>query len=126
MTLIMIDASAWIECLRGTEIGARVQKCLERNKCMTPSIIVSEICSHTQRTGFDPEAAFRAVATTEIVPLTAELSKTAGLLHARHKTKNDKFSIGDAVLLATARKFEAKILTKDGDFRNMPEAILLK
>ena len=126
MTPIMIDASAWIELIEGTELGRRVQKYLDDCDCLTSSLTVAEVCSKARRKGNYEEAAFQSMTTTDIIPLTGEIAKTAGMLHAYHHEKNSKFSMGDAVILATARKLGAKILTKDTDFRNIPEAILLK
>lgn len=126
MTIVMIDSSAWIELIDGTKTGLLVQEYLDRYECVTPSIVVAEVCSKAKRKGSFEDVVFGALATKPIISLSAQTARSAGLLHAQHHGKNGKFSIVDAVILATAREMKAKILTKDSDFRNIPEAILLK
>jgi len=126
MTIVMIDSSAWLELIHGTELGLSVEKFLNKHKCITPATVVAEVCSKARRTGDFEENAFTAMSTVEIVPLTAEIARNAGVLHAQLHAKNSKFGIIDATVLSTARKFNSKILTKDSDFRVFPEVILLK
>ncbi len=126
MTAITIDASAWIELFEGTNIGKQVQNYLDSNEAVTPSIVIAEVCSAAKRKGIDADAAFHAMSTSTVVHLTPELARKSGILHAQLRRENSKFSLGDAVVLATARQLNAKILTKDSDFRDFPEAIVLK
>ena len=126
MTSVMIDSSAWIDLFEGKDNGILVQEFLEKKDCCTPSVVVAEVCSKIHKKGFDVDMAFRALTSMPIIPLTAEIAKSAGILHSTHHSRNPKFALADAIVLATAREMNAKILTKDTDFRNVPEAILLK
>ena len=126
MASVMIDSSAWIELFEGTETGKRVQKILNESTCLTPSIVVAEVCSRTRRKGGDVNVAYNEMCKADIIPLTGETGRIAGEFHATQRIKKPSFGIVDSVIIATARASKAKLLTCDADFKTFPETILLK
>lgn len=127
MNRFVIDSWAWIEYLKGSSKGLRIRKEIENGaELLTNSVSVAEIISKIKREGMDIEIAWSALTSlSKIVPCDEDFSKNAGLTHAEIKKKVLNFSLGDAFVLYTARKFNAKILTGDPDFSNIKEAELL-
>lgn len=121
----MLDSSAWIEVLQGTEIGKIVQKHLDKGTCMTPSIVLAEVCSKAAQRALDTDLCARAIRTTPIVALDAEIAHTAGLLHAHYRQTHPKFALSDGIVLATARSEKKKVLTKDTDFCGIHDAVVI-
>lgn len=124
MTNRVVDSWAWIEYLRGTEKGQHLKKEIEAgSKLFTHSVTVAEIISKTKRDAGDTETAWHALLSlSKIIETDAEFAKEVGLLHADIKSKRPNFSLSDAFSLFAARKYGAKVLTGDPDFKGLPEA----
>jgi len=124
----VIDASAWIEYLDGTETGKSVIKIAEDNstEVFTSAATVAEVVSKFLRANKDVKIAFASINNLTVVfNLTQEISMAAGQIHAAAKKTNKNFGMLDAFVVATARKFGAKILTCDSDFRGFKEAVII-
>lgn len=127
MTKYALDSWAWIEYLKGSNKGLRIKNEIEQNsELLTNSISVAEIISKVKREEMNVETAWNALTTlSKIIVCDDEFAKNAGLTHAETKKKVPNFSLGDAFVLYTARKFKAKVLTNDPDFSGLKEAELL-
>lgn len=128
MSKYVIDAWAWVEYLIGSEFGAKVKEILddERNEAYTCAITLAEVISKTAREGRDTKAAYALVSgNSQVANVDEALSVEAGLLQCEMRKTLKDFGIADAYVLATARKFRAKILTGDPHFKNMKEAVLI-
>ena len=127
MSEYVVDSWAWIEYLKGSNRGLRIKEEIE--KCsilLTNSISVAEVISKVKRNEMDVEIAWNAMVNlSKTVPCYEDFSKEAGLAHAEIKKKTPNFSLGDAFVLQTARKFAAKILTGDPDFAGIKEAEII-
>ena len=123
----LIDTSAWIEYLEGSEIGEEVNKILENknNEIFIIDLIIAETISKVKRKKRDVDSAFRITNNAKIINIDSLTAKEAGLLHAQEKQKNESFSITDALIIKTAEKINVKILTKDPHFKSFKEAIIL-
>jgi predicted nucleic acid-binding protein len=125
----VIDAYAWIEYLIGSEAGKRVKTFLETesNEIYTCAVTVAEVISKTAREGRDPETAYNIIVSdSHIIDIDEELSKEAGILHAKMRKTVRDFGLADAYVLAVARETNSKVLTGDPHFRRIKEAILIK
>ena len=60
-----------------------------------------------------------------IVGLTPEIAKEAGVSHADIKKKVRNFGLVDAIILVSARKLKAKIVTGDKHFKGFKETVWL-
>lgn len=123
----LIDTSAWIEYLEGSEKGKKVYSIIEENKneIFTISLIIAELISKMQRKHSKAESAFNIISSCKLIDLNQIDSKEAGLLHAQEKEKNNSFSLADALIITAAKKNNLKIITTDNYFKNFPEAILI-
>lgn len=127
MSRYVVDSWAWVEYFKGNSRGLRVKEEIEKNtEFMTNSISVAEIISKFKREGMDAEIAWNALITlSRIIPCDEDFAKKVGLTHAEIKKKIPNFSLGDAFVLQTARKFKVKILTGDPDFSDIKEAEMI-
>ena len=132
---IVIDAYAWIEFFLGNKKGCKVKEILEdAEEIYTPSTVIAEIARKYFREGIDLETIDSRLESisvssnvTQIDSKTAieaakcyiELSENA----KKHKLKSP--SLFDAIVLATGRVTESKILTGDEHFRDLPEVVWL-
>ena len=128
MTKIVIDAYAWVEYLDGTEKGVAVRKIIEdhENDVYTCAVTIAELVSKFSRKNTDINIALNAIRTlSKIINIDAELSESAGKLHAEVRKRVKDFGLSDAYLLAAARKLQARILTGDAHFKNLKEAMMI-
>ncbi|MEM2971472.1 MAG: PIN domain-containing protein [Candidatus Bathyarchaeia archaeon] len=124
----VIDAYAWIEYLIGSKAGEKVKQILEgeNNEVYTCAVTLAEVISKTAREGQNVEVAYEILTSNSIIiDLEQEISKKAGILHAKMRKTRKDFGLADAYVLATARETEAKILTGDPHFKGVKEAILI-
>ncbi len=120
MNRFIVDSYAWIEYLNGSPKGAHVEELLEDAEAWTPTPVVAEVTSKVLRSGGDAGIAWQAMRAWSIVlPLDAETARAAGALHATYRARVPDFALTDAVVLAFARKLNAKVLTGDPHFRGM-------
>ena len=129
MSKYVIDAWAWVEYLVGSEHGAKLNKILDENnnEAYTCAITLAEIISKVARERRDIEAASSVVSSnSQIVNVDKELSVKAGLLHCEMRKTVKDFGLGDAYVLATARRLNAKVLTGDLHFKNIKDAVMIE
>jgi len=121
MTRIVVDSFAWVEYLEGTPRGERVRGLLnEAEESFTPASVVAEVTSKTVRSRGDHGVAWQAIrGWTRVIPIDAEAARAAGALHASYRDRIHDFPMGDAYVLAVARRLDAKIVTGDPHFRGM-------
>jgi predicted nucleic acid-binding protein len=132
---IVIDTYAWVELLLGSEKGKKVVEILENaeNVC-TPSIVLAESARKFLREGNDESTVAEwldiinaASNIAQIDPaLALEAAKCHGELSERAKRfKQNTPSLFDAIVLATARINQCKVLTGDEHFKDLPETLWL-
>ncbi len=123
---LFLDSYSWIEYFRGSKKGEQVWKILKKEKVYTSNLVIAEIISKFKREGIDFDNAYRILLSNSIVvELTSEIARDAGLLHADMKKKVRDFGLVDAIILISARKFNAKVVTGDKHFKNFKETVFL-
>lgn len=122
----LLDSSAWIEYFEGSLKGEKVSKILRSEKVYSVNLIIAEIVSKFKRKGMDFNQAYRVLLSNSvIVELTSEIAKEAGILHADMKKKIKDFGLADAIILISARKIKAKVVTGDKHFKSFKEVLWL-
>ncbi len=130
---IVIDAYAWIEHFTGSEKGQKVKEIMENaDDIYTPDTVLAEIARKYFREGIDEETVdsrLQEIAgASNVVHIDVKLAVeaarcflelTARTLKAKQKTPG----LFDAIVLATGRQLEAKILTGDEHFKGLSETI---
>ena len=128
MNKFVLDTSAWIEYLEGTEKGAKIKDWLEQpnNIFLTTGLIIAEIAAKHMKEQRDCEQQLSAIqALSSIVPFDAQLGKETAEIYVAHRKTKNKFGLVDAHVVAAARLNNAKVLACDHDFNGIPEAIVI-
>jgi predicted nucleic acid-binding protein len=133
---IVIDTYAWIELLIGSERGNKVKELMENaEEVYTPGTVLAETARKFLREGTDEktittwlEIITTASVITQIDSATAlEAAKCQLELFQKAKiSKQNTPSLFDAIVYATARINQCKIITGDEHFKNLPETIWLE
>lgn len=127
MPRYVVDAWAWIEYFDATKYGLKAKEVIEKCEIFTNAITISELVSKFLREGKDPVEMFNAVVSlSKIIEIDANSAREIGQLHYEIKRTRSNFSFGDASVLQTARRLNAKVLTGDPDFKGIKDAEMLK
>lgn len=118
---IVVDSYAWVEYAAGSAEGEQAQPYIEGDYLLyTPAIVVAELADRASRTERreaceDDLRPFIRRHTT-VIPLDEELADLAGALKWELRGSSPEAGLADAIVLATARSTEARVLTGDPDF----------
>ncbi len=122
----IVDSSAWIEYLSGSNAGEKVNEILKKGEIYIIPIIISEVVGYVKRRRRDAETAYESmIKNAKIIDITPRIAKEAGLLHAEMKEKSIDFPFADALILCSARENKTRIITADNHFKSFKEAILI-
>ena len=119
----VVDTSAWIEFLTGSALGVSLEAELpDRAQWLVPTMVQLELVKWlTREVGEDK--ADRVVAFTETC-IIADLD-TATALAAAELCVRYNLATADAIVYATARAFDADLLTCDQHFENLPGVLFI-
>ena len=130
---IVIDSYAWIELFNGSKNGEAVKQILENaDQLCTPDIVLAEIARKYIRDGVESSVVSRRLeqisANSKITYLDAEIALESAKCHEElaciaRKNKLNTASLFDAIVLATTRVLEAKVLTGDAHFKSLSDTI---
>ena len=118
----LVDTSAWIEWLIGSSIGERLAPELpEQSAWLAPTIVQLELAKWlTREAGEDRADQVMAFSQLCVVaPLDTEIALSAAEVCSRLK-----LATADAIIYATALKYEADVLTCDAHFEGLPSVRL--
>ncbi len=133
---IVIDTYAWIELLIGSEKGNKVKELMENaEEVYTPSTVLAETARKFLREGTDEKTIntwLEIITTTSVITqidsaTALEAAKYQLELYQQAKiSKQNTPSLFDAIVYATARINQSKIITGDEHFKNLPETIWIE
>ena len=115
--MIVVDSSGWLQFLTDGPLADEYARRLRHPAAViTPTIVIYEVYKHSKRLhgedgALDSVAAMRK---TQVVPLNEELALIAADL-----SLETKLPMADAIILATARMFNAEVITSDADFEGI-------
>ena len=119
--MLVIDTSAWIEWFAASPAGQTVASHLpDRPSRLVPTIVQLELAKWLARERYE-HAANEVIALTHlcnIVPLSTKIAIAAAKACHTHN-----LATADAVIFATARTYDADLLTCDRDFEDLPGVI---
>ncbi|MGZ5440687.1 MAG: PIN domain-containing protein [Thermoanaerobaculia bacterium] len=121
--MIVVDSSGWLEFLTEGPLASTYARRLRQPAAViTPTIVLYEVYKHAKRLRGEESAldAVAAMQKTRVVPLNDELALVAADLSLEHK-----LPMADAIVLATARLYEAEVVTSDADFDGVPGVIYI-
>ena len=132
MTKFLLDTWAWIEYFEGSEIGRKVdEKIRSEDEIYTSIVTLAELSDNFHRkdviTGYSWEEIREFVETkTEILPVTPENSSKAGKTKAEERKEMKDFGLMDAIILETARRKEAKLISGDSHLQKQEISLEIK
>ena len=122
----VIDSYAWIEYFRGSKAGETAKEFIEGGGALTPTIVLAELSDKYLRERQDlAEDLFFIKSKSHIVFLDEVTALEAGRLNVTMKKEVNGWGMADSIILATARKNNAKVVTGDEHFRKIKDTILL-
>ena len=123
---VLIDSSGWIEYFReGPLIEKYAPYILKADPKthITPSIVLYEVYKKIKKEQ-DEERALEAygyiLAYTKTVPLTEDIA-----IEAADVSLGEGLSMADAIIRATANKFNAKVVTGDRHFKGLTDVVYI-
>ena len=130
---IVADAYAWIELFAGTRRGEFAKSTMEEAETViTPDTVLAEVARKYVREGIKEETTRQRLSVileaSEPAHIDDEIAVEAGKSYLQlEKRARDaglkKPSLFDALVLAVARKGDAKVLTGDEHFEGLPETV---
>ena len=123
----IVDSSAWIEYLEGSEKGEKISNILnQNNEIFILSLNIAEVVSRIKRKKSNFNLAYETLITkAKLLNLTPKIAKEAGILHGEIKPKVKSFSLADALIIKSAEAISAKIITTDYHFKSFKEVVLI-
>ena len=122
--MVLVDTSAWIEWLIGSPTGDKVEAHLpEQPEWLVPTMVQLELAKWLTRE-VGEEKADQVIAFTQVchvVPLDTEIALAAAEVCREHR-----LATADAIIFATARTHQAKLVTCDAHFDGLPGVTLIK
>lgn len=124
----LLDSFAWIEYFRGTKRGSKVQRILENFQCFTPTVVIAELSDKYSRENYpflEKDLQF-ILENSVLLDLDIEIASDAGKMKklVREKYKN-KFGLVDAIILVSAKKVRARVVTGDEHFKPLNDVEFL-
>jgi predicted nucleic acid-binding protein len=117
---IVLDAWAWVHYWQG---DLRVHPFIEGTEQLITSVItIAELERHNTDNLAKMDAMLLEIQQrSRIVPIDISIARLAGNIRSQMKAGG----IADALIIATAMKNHAKILTGDPHFKNFPDVIFM-
>jgi predicted nucleic acid-binding protein len=122
----MIDASAWIAYLEGSEEGAQVCDIVENGEAVTCILTIAELADIHARRGKPFMQNYEFIKTSsKIVELPVIACLSAGKLKWEQRKRQSSFGLADALIYLTAQEHKCVLVTKDRDFKGMKDVVIL-
>jgi len=122
----VIDSYAWLEYFMGTAAGEKIRRVIDsiEDEKLTPTICVAEIYAKTLRVEGTEKAELQRAfikSRSAMVSLTEEIAVEAAKLDVEMKKKVPGWGLADSIVLGTARRKKARVVTGDRHFLDLPE-----
>ncbi len=124
---MLLDSFAWMEYFMGTQEGENVRKLVDDDiQLYTSPIVIAEIYSKSLRTdGNAEERKDFIIKRCALIVLDENIAVEAAKIHAENKIKKPDFGLADAIILASARNRNIKVVTGDPHFKDFKDAIMM-
>ena len=124
--MIIFDSYAWIEYFLGTDKGKIVESYFEKEKIITPSIVLVELSCKAEKENWNFKEYLTFIKSkSQIIGMSEEIIIKCGKIYHYEKSRKKKFGIIDAIMLTITRNLNSKILTGDRHFSDIKEAVMI-
>jgi predicted nucleic acid-binding protein len=122
---VLLDSWAWIEYYRGSALGEKVRLIIEGSEEAYVSTINIAEAYRWFLSSYGPREAELERKTVKERCLIAPVDE--GIAVEAAKVRHGvKLSLGDSIILATARKFAAKVVTGDKELKGMKDVLFVE
>ncbi len=122
---VVFDTYAWIEYFLGSDEGKVVESYMKEN-IITPFIVLLELSYRADKEGWNFKQYLNFIKLkSKITGITEEFVMKFGPAYNKMKKETPGIGMADAIVLLSAAEENAKILTGDQHFKNMPMTIFL-
>ena len=122
--MYLVDTCGWIEWLTNGKLLSSFEKYLKDTKnLLVPSIVQYELFKWICREK-DEVCAFDVIGVTEsanVIPIDTAIAISAAKISREYK-----LAMADSVVLASAQKAKAQVITCDSHFKNLPGVVYFK
>ncbi len=125
---MLFDTSAWIEFFQGTEKGKKVREFLKSKENFTNIVTFAEVINWCLRNRLESKIRPYISAIkkgSQIIALDETIITLAGRLNYERKMAIKDWGMMDSFILATSLLYELKILTKDSQFKDLSNVVIL-
>jgi len=115
--MILVDSTGWVEHLTDGPLAEEYAEYLSTPDLLVPTTVLYEVYKFLRRE-ISEQVAVGAAArlkSARVVPLDDQLALEAADLSLEHG-----LAMADAVIYATARHYDALLVTSDADFAELP------
>jgi len=133
---IVVDAYAWVEIFRGSDEGHRALEALTNaTEVHTPGTVLAEIARKYVREGSTADETMDRLSRITRASSISDVNEHIAMVSAdcyfqlREKARSSGLpdpSLFDAIVLATARSLDAKVVTGDEHFTALPDTLWIK
>ncbi|MFQ6094764.1 MAG: PIN domain-containing protein [Candidatus Bathyarchaeia archaeon] len=125
---IVVDTYAWIEIFLGSGKGNKAREILaEAREVYTPDIVLAEVARKYFRERVEPQVVLdrlkKITEASDVTSISVEVAVESAKCFVELSERTETASLFDAMVLAVARVLEAKVVTGDKHFRNLPETL---
>lgn len=128
-----MDSYAWVELFLGSTMGGKVKELVEiSDNAYTPDTVIAELARKYLREGVSEKIVRERLATVQavshILTINSDLAIHASRAYVelRDLAKRRKLAtpgLFDGIVLGAARMKDAKVVTADPHFKDLPETI---
>ena len=124
---MLLDSFAWMEYFMGTQEGEKIRRLVDDDiQLYTSPIVIAEIYSKSLRTdGNAEERKDFIIKRCALIVFDENIAVEAAKIHAENKIKKPDFGLADAIILASARNRNIKVVTGDPHFKDFKDTIMM-
>ncbi len=116
--IVILDSSAVVEIMRGSEKGEKARKILEiADVIILPAVVIAELTSYAVRNGIDTKFVEEIERNSIVANIDSKIAKEAGKYHASRKKIQRGISLADCTIIAIADEYGGTIITTDHHFK---------
>ena len=122
----VIDTSAWIEYINGSEKASKFKEIIENSIILTSIITIAELSDKFERDNKDFSPAMNFInSRSKISEISISQATEAGKLKNKMRKTNKKFGLADAIIYVLAKSQNSALITADKDFEGLENVIIV-
>jgi|YelNatPaOPRAMG01_1025707.scaffolds.fasta_scaffold05032_4 predicted nucleic acid-binding protein len=125
---MLLDTSVWIEFFQGAEKSKRVEDILKTEENFTGIITFAEVVNWCLKNNIQDKIKdyIEGIKNgSTILGLNEPIVILAGKINYERKRIEKDWGMMDSIILATAQIYNLKVLTKDSQFKDLPNVEIL-